>query len=241
MPKGLIPLMLSSPDSTAGFGSRSSVIFPSGLSPIQPRSNRRASLSPPASPAHKRNYSDITPMIKLSRPPVRTSMKRQSQQVPASLPVLPYSSAEWKKAIAEVKRYHVTRRFRACSARCNEILTNVRDTVSTLCCAHPHFDRFHADFASSLWSSRHTSSTSTSMPQLHSRCVPGHLRLRQLTGLAFCSKRGLTTNARQSLSGRQKRPRSCHLDRVPQHRPCRACTRRPAPFLLAHGLPSVGS
>ncbi|KAF3769116.1 hypothetical protein M406DRAFT_63072 [Cryphonectria parasitica EP155] len=101
MAKGLIPLMLSSPTSTSGFGSRPSV-----------SSNRRASYSPPLSPAHRRNASDVTPILKLSRPPVN----------------IPSTSAEWKRSIAEIKRFHVTRRFRACSARCNEILTNLRNT-----------------------------------------------------------------------------------------------------------------
>ncbi|KUI60398.1 hypothetical protein VP1G_07597 [Cytospora mali] len=120
MPKGLIPLMLST-SSTEGLSSRSrsSVIAPA-------RPLTRLPIPLPATPAHKRNASDITPMIKVSRPPVRT-MKRQSQQVPASLPVLPYTQAEWKKAITEIKRYHITRRHRACSARCSEILTNTKD------------------------------------------------------------------------------------------------------------------
>lgn len=133
MPKGLIPLMLSSPGHEAtSFGSRSSVIFPSDHSSSKlGGSNKRVSVSPPVSPAHKRNFSDVTPIIKLSRPPVRTpKMRRQSQQIPASLPTIPFSSAEWKKAIAEIKQYHVTRRFRACSARCNEILTNIKNIVS---------------------------------------------------------------------------------------------------------------
>lgn len=124
MAKGLIPLMLSSPDSTSSVGSRPSV--------VAAKSPTRASYSPPVSPAHRRNQSDVTPIIKLSRPPVRSSMKRQSQQIPASLPQIPYSSAEWKRAINEIKRYHVTRRYRACSARCNEILTNIKTIVSAI-------------------------------------------------------------------------------------------------------------
>lgn len=126
MSKGLIPLMLSSPDATSSFhSSRSSVT--AMKSPVR----FSFSPAPPLSPGlHKRNQSD-TPIIKLSRPPVRSSMKRQSQQLPASLPQIPYSSAEWKRAISEIKRYHVTRRYRACSARCNEILTNIKNIVST--------------------------------------------------------------------------------------------------------------
>ncbi|KAK2611089.1 hypothetical protein N8I77_004465 [Diaporthe amygdali] len=121
MPKGLIPLMLS-PSLTESFGSgpsRTTVILPGGQ-----YTNPSAASS--STPAHKRNASDVTPMIKLSRPPVKTT-KRHSQQVPASLPVLPFTSAEWKKAITEIKKCYVTRRYRACSARCNEILTNSKD------------------------------------------------------------------------------------------------------------------
>lgn len=115
-----------SPSLTESFGSgpsRTSVILPGGQY-INPPPAASSAL-----PAHKRNASDVTPMIKLSRPPVRTS-KRHSQQVPASLPVLPFTSAEWKRAITEIKKCYVTRRYRACSARCNEILTNTKDLVS---------------------------------------------------------------------------------------------------------------
>ncbi|KAJ4394366.1 hypothetical protein N0V93_003583 [Gnomoniopsis smithogilvyi] len=128
MAKGLIPLMLSSPDS---------------ISSVIPKSPTRASYSPPVSPAHRRNQSDVTPIIKLSRPPVRSSMKRQSQQIPASLPQIPYSSTEWKRAINEIKRYHVTRRYRACSARCNEILTNIK-TLSSVEPAYLIYLNFYA-------------------------------------------------------------------------------------------------
>lgn len=138
MPKGLIPLMLSSPDEpTTSFGSRSSVIFFPDHKPNKPTHVRRISVSPPVSPAHRRNSSDVVHSTRLSRPPLRTPLRRQSQQVPASLPAIPYSSAEWKKAITEIKRYHVTRRFRACSARCSEILTNIKSTVSTSGSARP--------------------------------------------------------------------------------------------------------
>lgn len=126
MPKGLIPLMLS-PSLTESYGSgssRSSVILAGGQY-INPSATSSASL------AHRRNASDVTPMIKLSRPPVKTT-KRHSQQVPASLPVLPFTSTEWRKAITEIKKCYITRRYRACSARCNEILTNTRDLVSCL-------------------------------------------------------------------------------------------------------------
>lgn len=142
--RGLIPLMLSSPNATLSFRSPRR---PSPSPSPRMRSPMRFNFAPAAAPAaadtrsntrnntntntiHKRNQSDMTPIIKLSRPPVRSSMKRQSQQLPASLPQIPYGSAEWKRAISEIKRYHVTRRYRACSARCNEILTNIKNIVS---------------------------------------------------------------------------------------------------------------
>lgn len=151
MPKGLIPLMLS-PSLTESFGSgpsRTTVIHPAGQ-----YINPSAATISPASPAHKRNASDVTPMIKLSRPPVRTT-KRHSQQVPASLPVLPFTSAEWKRAITEIKKCYVTRRYRACSARCNEILTNTKDLVS---CTFLYAATYHrgsfTNIARSQWCSR---------------------------------------------------------------------------------------
>lgn len=125
MAKGLIPLMLS-PNSTDGLSSRSS--SRTGVAPPA-RTYTRSPVISSDSPAHKRNASDITPIIRRSGPPVR-AMKRQSQQTPTALPVLPYTPAEWKKAIVEIKRFYITGRHRACSARCNEILTNTKDIVS---------------------------------------------------------------------------------------------------------------
>ncbi|EAQ93386.1 hypothetical protein CHGG_01621 [Chaetomium globosum CBS 148.51] len=54
--------------------------------------------------------------------------KRLSLPAPAPLPVLPYTKAEWRKTIAEVKRKYFGKRYRACSARCIEVLEGIRDT-----------------------------------------------------------------------------------------------------------------
>lgn len=51
-------------------------------------------------------------------------------QTPASLPVLPYTSAEWSKAVSEVKRQYMNRKYRPCSLRCCEILDNIKESVS---------------------------------------------------------------------------------------------------------------
>lgn len=58
------------------------------------------------------------------------AMKRSTVKAPASLRVLPYTTAEWKRVLAEVKREYINRRFRPCSNRCHEVLDNIRDGVS---------------------------------------------------------------------------------------------------------------
>jgi hypothetical protein len=62
-----------------------------------------------------------------SSPRPRSAQKRLSQATPSTLPVLPYTRAEWRKAISEIKAQHISRRYRACSARCAEILGNLKD------------------------------------------------------------------------------------------------------------------
>lgn len=59
-------------------------------------------------------------------------MKRTTIKAPASLHVVPYTTTEWKKALAEVKREYTNRRFRQCASRCHEILDNIRSSVSPI-------------------------------------------------------------------------------------------------------------
>ncbi|KAI2465067.1 hypothetical protein F4781DRAFT_425082 [Annulohypoxylon bovei var. microspora] len=123
---GLIPLLL--PSST---GSRSSP----GSSPTD--TSRRASLSisaslsPPSSLVHRRQQ---------SLPSLRTQ-RRSSLALPAVLPIIPFTSGEWKNAMDDVKRKYLNRKYRACSARCCEILENVKDTstVEPLHLIYLHF------------------------------------------------------------------------------------------------------
>ncbi|KAF4447389.1 hypothetical protein F53441_9067 [Fusarium austroafricanum] len=49
------------------------------------------------------------------------------QTLSETLHVLPYTSAEWTKAIADVKREYLNRRYRPCATRCSEILNNLKD------------------------------------------------------------------------------------------------------------------
>ncbi|KAI2633714.1 hypothetical protein GGS26DRAFT_58614 [Hypomontagnella submonticulosa] len=121
---GLIPLLL--PSST---GSRSSIVSTST------ETSRRASFSPfpapPSSLIHRRQQ---------SLPSLRTA-RRGSFVPPATLPIIPFTSGEWKKVIDEVKRKYLNRKYRACSARCCEILENLKDTstVEPLYLIYLHF------------------------------------------------------------------------------------------------------
>jgi hypothetical protein len=41
----------------------------------------------------------------------------------------PSTPSQWKKALAEVKREFINKRYRQCSTRCQEILDNMKDSV----------------------------------------------------------------------------------------------------------------
>ncbi|KAM0278387.1 hypothetical protein ACHAQH_005209 [Verticillium albo-atrum] len=113
---GLIPLMLHAPVG----GSRGSVLFSPGSSAFP------LSSPPPTQSTHKRMGS-LDAAATRSKP---RGPKRLSLQAPASLPVLPYTAADWTKAVAEVKRHYSNRQYRPCSARCCEILDNVKDQAN---------------------------------------------------------------------------------------------------------------
>ena len=98
-----------------GSGSRTSFIGPSPTSP-RPRSTAGWPIATsPTAPTHA------------TRP---KPFKRFSLPAPAPkpIPVLPYTQAEWRKTIAEVKRKYFGKRYRACSARCVEVLDGIKDT-----------------------------------------------------------------------------------------------------------------
>ncbi|KAK7744137.1 hypothetical protein SLS53_003658 [Cytospora paraplurivora] len=122
-------------------------------------------------------------------------MKRQSQQTPTSLPVLPYTQAEWKKAIVEIKRFYITGRHRACSARCNEILTNTKD-ISKVEPAYPIYLTFYA--ATSLEMCARpllpTSSYRTSLLQ------QSHAHYEKAASLIRTAEEAITSRSRSSSS-----------------------------------------
>lgn len=110
---GLIPLMLNS----TGAGARSSVIAPSPQS-ASSEENSPEQLSSPPLPGTQ--YA----------PAAFHRLTRRFSTTPSTLPMLPYTQAEWVRAVSEVKRLHLHRRYRPCSARCSAILDNIKDTVS---------------------------------------------------------------------------------------------------------------
>lgn len=172
---GLIPLLLKD----VAAGSRGSVIFPA--------SNSTQLSAPPPLPT-----SSPTMTTSLGSPKSRVS-KRLAPQAPAFLPVLPYTSAEWSKAVSDVKRQYLNRKYRPCSMRCCEILDNIKDTVSGI---YPNLFENNDHCADLLFrgtSSRHISSTCTSMPQAHSRCSLVPCKARHRTGRCCFSRPASTT------------------------------------------------
>ncbi|KAI1376265.1 hypothetical protein F4677DRAFT_86496 [Hypoxylon crocopeplum] len=121
---GLIPLLLPS-----SAGSR----FSLGSSPVD--TSRRASLSSSLSPS-----SSLVHRRQQSLPSLRTT-RRGSIAIPAAIPLIPFTSIEWRNAVDEVKRKYLNRKYRACSARCCEILDNLKDssTVEPLYLIYLHF------------------------------------------------------------------------------------------------------
>ncbi|KAK1600649.1 uncharacterized protein LY79DRAFT_26703 [Colletotrichum navitas] len=107
---GLIPLLLH----PVAAGSRGSIVFPT---------------APSNAPTPQSSVATTTTTTNLPSPRARTS-RRSSMQTPASLPVLPYTSAEWIKAVSEVKRQYLNRKYRPCSLRCCEILDNIKEDAN---------------------------------------------------------------------------------------------------------------
>ncbi|ORY66230.1 uncharacterized protein BCR38DRAFT_465177 [Pseudomassariella vexata] len=121
---GLIPLLLPS---TAG--NRASVIY-NPVEAIRPATAMAQTTT--TKQAHRRQQSLPTP-----NPTRRLSIS----VAPPALPLLPYTADEWKKAVNEVKRKFVNHKYRTCSARCCEILDNLKDisNVEPLHLVYLHF------------------------------------------------------------------------------------------------------
>ncbi|KAH6888680.1 hypothetical protein B0T10DRAFT_562248 [Thelonectria olida] len=71
--------------------------------------------------------SSTTPKALPPSPSSTRASRRLTPNFPPSLFILPFTSAEWSKAIADVKKDYTCRRFRPCVARCNDILGRLRD------------------------------------------------------------------------------------------------------------------
>ncbi|KAF9879810.1 hypothetical protein CkaCkLH20_02621 [Colletotrichum karsti] len=109
---GLIPLLLK----PVAAGSRGSIIFPT--------TNTITS----SAPTPQSTASANTTMATAAGSSKSRMSRRSLSQAPIHLPVLPYTSAEWSKAVSDVKRQYLNRKYRPCSMRCCEILDNVKDT-----------------------------------------------------------------------------------------------------------------
>ncbi|KAK7968993.1 hypothetical protein PG988_008066 [Apiospora saccharicola] len=121
---GLIPLLLPSVGS-------------SRMVSDNYESRRRASVQEPKSPlapTHRRQHS--LPVV-VTRNPRHPSISTTVQQIT----VLPYTAEEWKKTLGEVKQKYLNRKYRTCSAKCCEILDNLKDTsnIEPLHLVYLHF------------------------------------------------------------------------------------------------------
>uniref|UniRef100_L2G439 Uncharacterized protein n=1 Tax=Colletotrichum fructicola (strain Nara gc5) TaxID=1213859 RepID=L2G439_COLFN len=114
---GLIPLLLK----PVAAGSRGSVIFPANNTVL-------SSTTPSSAPTPQPTATTPNTMLSSVGPSKSRMSRRSLSQAPVSLPVLPYTSAEWSKAVSDVKRQYLSRKYRPCSMRCCEILDNLKDT-----------------------------------------------------------------------------------------------------------------
>ncbi len=110
-----------------GSGSRTSFVGTS-----QPASGSRTSFVGTSQPISRRQSTAVWPSstsptgsVPAGRP---KPLKRFSLPAPVPIPVLPYTKAEWRKTIGEVKRKYFGKRYRACSARCVEVLDGIKYT-----------------------------------------------------------------------------------------------------------------
>ncbi|KAI1338493.1 hypothetical protein F5Y15DRAFT_424728 [Xylariaceae sp. FL0016] len=115
---GLIPLLLPS-----SAGSRSNA-------GIAPSDRRRQSCQAPSSSSSSLSVKSLGHRRQQSLPTLRPS-RRAPIVAPAAIAVIPYTPAEWRRAVDDVKRKYAARRYRSCSTRCCEILDNLRPDAAS--------------------------------------------------------------------------------------------------------------
>ncbi|PKS06376.1 hypothetical protein jhhlp_007124 [Lomentospora prolificans] len=127
---GLIPLMLK----PATAGTRQSVLYSPNTQPASPSSVSRPAVSPSGTPRDAlQRLSLPSSFPSAQQDPPATAIQKHTrrfscQTTPAALPIVPYTPSEWAKAVSEVKRLYLHRRYRPCSVRCSAILDNIKDT-----------------------------------------------------------------------------------------------------------------
>ncbi|CCC11638.1 unnamed protein product [Sordaria macrospora k-hell] len=87
-----------------------------GLIPLMLGSSKRTSLAPTQQQQPQPNNSNIADILQ--------NEHSGQTEIPH---LLLQGKAEWKRAIVEIKKLHIGKRYRACSARCIEILDNIKD------------------------------------------------------------------------------------------------------------------
>ncbi|SPN96945.1 uncharacterized protein DNG_00463 [Cephalotrichum gorgonifer] len=129
---GLIPLMLNT--TASGLRQPSGKMHSAAAHPTSPQSASPKSATSSGSSDGALQGLSSSPHLPSahSSPPALHRLTRRFSSQPSSpaLPILPYTQVEWAKAVSEVKRLYLNRRYRLCSARCSGILDNIKDTTT---------------------------------------------------------------------------------------------------------------
>lgn len=74
-----------------------------------------------------------------SNPPIKSTARRRRQGPVTDLIIRPYTQREWTKVMEEVKHIYTKRQYKQCSARCIQLLDNVKDPVCRVAQTLNHF------------------------------------------------------------------------------------------------------
>ncbi|KAK3383152.1 hypothetical protein B0T24DRAFT_36732 [Lasiosphaeria ovina] len=96
-----------------------------GLIPLMLASGNRTSYVSPQTPLSQQSNTTTTTMTQqMAR---SKHARRSSRTLSVSLAALPYTQSDWRRTISDIKRQHLTKMYRACWTRCNEILDSISD------------------------------------------------------------------------------------------------------------------
>ncbi|TVY44813.1 hypothetical protein LOCC1_G002996 [Lachnellula occidentalis] len=78
-------------------------------------------------------------------PPIPTKSKKRDPGLVTDLTIVPYTSTEWRNAMAEFKELYDKRQYKQCSARCKALFENIKNSYEV----HPIYSIYIAFYAAS--------------------------------------------------------------------------------------------